>query len=92
MFEIVGLYLKNLDTVVEELEPILSSIAIDNTVIVLVCNFGQSELLVNFVCSSHARGFDISNVIVFSTDQETHDLAQGLGLASYFDHRVRAHI
>jgi hypothetical protein len=83
-------YLQNVDVVLAELKVILADIAIGNRVIVMVCNFGQSELLINFCCSAHARGFDISNVIVFPTDQATDDLARGLGLATYFDHRVRA--
>ena len=89
MMELLSLYLKNLEDVKAELSEILKRIAVDNTVIVMVCNFGQSELLVNFVCAAHARGFDISNVIVFTTDQETDDLARGLGLTTYYDHRVR---
>ena len=89
MFDLLKLYLKNMNDVKAELKVILERIAIDNTVIVMVCNFGQSELLINFVCSAHSRGFDLSNVIVFTTDQETDDLARGLGLTSYYDHRVR---
>jgi hypothetical protein len=34
----------------------------------------------------------LSNVIVFTTDQEATDLANGMGLATYFDQRVRNHI
>jgi len=82
-------YLANLDDVLAEVDVILKKIATkDNKVIVLVCNFGQSELLMNFVCSAKARGFDLSPVIVFTTDQETTDLAQSLGLATYYDERV----
>ena len=88
MFDLLSLYLKNLPDVTSELEAILKPIAIDNTIIVMTCNFGQSELLINFVCSAHARGFNISNVVVFTTDKETDDLARGLGLNTYFDYRV----
>ena len=56
--------------------------------IVMVCNFGQSELLLNFACSSKAKGLDISNVLVFATDEETKELAESVGLAAYFDKRV----
>ena len=42
----------------------------------------------NFVCDAKSKGFDISSVLVFATDQETEDLAKSLGLAAYFDKRV----
>lgn len=82
-------YLSHLDEVLDELRPILEQIAVDNTVVVLVCNFGQSELLLNFVCSARARGFETGRILLFATDVETMDLAQSLGLNVYFDHRVR---
>ena len=55
---------------------------------VLTCNHGQSELLMNFVCSAHARGFDLKNVLVFPTDFETKELAEGMGLATFYDEKV----
>jgi hypothetical protein len=82
-------YLDSIHDVLEDLRPIVEKIAVQNTIIVMVCNFGQSELLMNFVCSAKARGFDISNILVFATDQETLDLAHSIGLAAYFDERVR---
>ena len=42
----------------------------------------------NFVCSAKARGLDISSVLLFATDQETKDLAEGLGLAAFYDETV----
>jgi hypothetical protein len=83
-------YLESINDVLDDLEPILDKIAVENTVIVMVCNFGQAELLMNFVCSAKARGFDISNILVFATDQETLDLATSIGLTAYFDERVRS--
>jgi hypothetical protein len=82
-------YLESIDDVMADLKPIVEKIAVKNTIIVMVCNFGQAELLMNFVCSAKARGFDISNILVFSTDQETTDLAESIGLTAYFDERVR---
>jgi hypothetical protein len=82
-------YLDTINEVLDDLEPILNKIAVKKTVIVMVCNFGQAELLMNFVCSAKARGFDISNILVFATDQETLDLAESIGLTAYFDKRVR---
>ena len=35
------------------------------TVIVMTCNRGQSELLMDFACSARARGLDLQNVVVF---------------------------
>jgi hypothetical protein len=46
------------------------------------------ELLVNFACSAQARGFDLGHVLVFPTDKETKELAEGLGLATYYDEKV----
>lgn len=54
----------------------------------MVCNHGQSELLMNFVCSANARNLDLSTVLVFATDEETKDIAEGLGLAAFFDKTV----
>jgi len=38
--------------------------------------------------SSRAKGLDISNVLVFATDEESKELAESVGLAAYFDKRV----
>lgn len=81
-------FLQNVDSVLEDLEPILKRIARNNAVIVLTCNHGQSSLLVNFACSARRRGFDLGNILVFPTDKETEELAQGLGLTTYYDEKV----
>lgn len=78
-------YFDTLDDVIAELTPIVEKIAIDNTIVVMVCNFGQSQLLVNFACSAKAKGIDISNVLVFATDEETKDLAESAGLTVFFE-------
>jgi hypothetical protein len=88
-WDMLRLYLDSINNVLEDLKPIVEKIAVKNTVIVMVCNFGQAELLMNFVCSAKARGHDISNILVFATDQETLDLAESVGLTAYFDQRVR---
>jgi hypothetical protein len=82
-------FLGSMEEVLAELKPILERVAVDNTVIVLVCNFGQSELLLNFICSAKSRGFDLGRVILFATDEETKELAEAHGIAAYYDHRVR---
>ncbi len=88
-WQLLQKYFRNLDQTIKELDPIVQKININKTVIVMVCNFGQSELLVNFACSSKSRGFDISNILLFATDKETLELAKSLGMAAYFDERVR---
>jgi hypothetical protein len=84
-FRMLKTYLDSQDEVLAELKAILERIAIDKTVIVMVCNFGQSELLLNFLCQARQRQFDLSNLIVFATDQETHDMVTGMGVTAYFD-------
>jgi hypothetical protein len=85
-------YFATVDEVLAELRPILERIARQNTVIVMVCNYGQSELLMNFVCAAQRRNLDLSNIIVFTTDEETTDIATALGLATYYDTRVRGSV
>ena len=46
----------------------------------------------NFACSSQARGLDISQVLVFATDMETHELAKSLNMTSFYDEKVRLHL
>jgi len=82
--EIMLTYLSNLPDIKKELGAILKRIAIDNTVIVSTVNKGQSELLMNFVCSSKSRGFDLKNLILFPTDEYSRDLAKGLGIETYY--------
>ncbi len=88
-WETLRTYLNNIDDVLKELKPIAESVAKDNTIIVLTCNMGQSELLLNFVCNAKAKGLDVGNILVFPTDEETKELAEGLGLTTFHDERVR---
>ncbi len=82
-------YLDTLDDVISRLSPVAKKVAKDNTIIVMTCNMGQSELLMNFVCNAKSRGFGLDNILVFPTDQETKELAEGLGLATFYDEKVR---
>lgn len=89
-FDIVRTYLENVDSVLKDLKKILQAhkvVGSDNTVIVMTVNQGQSELLSNFICSAKRRGFDISSVLVFPTDVESKTLAEGLGVATYYDEK-----
>jgi len=83
-------FLQNVDTVLDDLRPILDKVAKDNSVVIMTCNMGQAALLMNFACSAKRRGFDLGNVLIFPSDVETRDLAEGLGLTTYYDEKVRA--
>jgi len=87
-FKMLKTYLETLDDVTSELEPILKSVASkENNVIIMTCNFGQSELLINFMCNAKNKNLDTSNILLFPTDEDTHKLAESLGLKSYLDKR-----
>ena len=89
-FDIVRTYLENVDSVLKDLKKLLHDrnvVKSDNAVIVMTVNQGQSELLTNFICSAKRRGFDISSVLVFPTDIESKTLAEGLGVATYYDEK-----
>lgn len=94
-WKILSPYLNSIEGVLEELGPIAESVASSNqhnTIIVMVCNFGHSEMLMNFVCNAHAKGDEtqaaLSSVLVFATDIETHKLAQSLGMKSFYSETV----
>ena len=81
---------KRLKVVLEELTGVPSSYqARDNVtrpaVIVMVCNLGQADLLINFCCNARAKSLDLSKILVFCTDAETLEIAQGLGLFAFYD-------
>lgn len=78
-------YLDTLEGVLTELKPYVEKVAKNGTVVVLVCNHGQSELLTNFICAARTRNLDLSSVLVFATDEETKELVEGLGLTAFFD-------
>jgi hypothetical protein len=82
-------YLENESSTLEWLRPILKRVAIDNTIIVLMCNRGQADLLTNFACANRARGLSLEGIVVFCTDQATYDIATTLGMTVYYDKKVR---
>ena len=89
-WQLLEKYFNGIDASLADLKPLVEKVATaDKTVIVMVCNFGQSELLVNFVCAARSRNLDISPVLVFATDKETKELAENLGLTAFYDERVR---
>ncbi|KAL7580269.1 hypothetical protein ACA910_013003 [Epithemia clementina (nom. ined.)] len=75
-------YLNLMDDALKTLDPLAKKAAVDNSIVVQVCNFGQSELLLNFLCSAKRRGLDTSSILVFATDQETYDLVNQMGNAN----------
>lgn len=87
-WEILSNYFATYDDVLAELKPLVEKVATPKkTVTVMVCNFGQSELLVNFACAAKSREMDLSSILVFATDEETKALAESLGLTAYYDER-----
>ncbi|KAL3793475.1 LOW QUALITY PROTEIN: hypothetical protein ACHAW5_001650 [Stephanodiscus triporus] len=60
------------------------------TVIILTCNLGQSELLLNFACSARARGFDLKNVVVFLRIDER--VGGGYGTCDIYEEKLMASI
>ncbi len=86
--EILLNYLTNFDEIQGKLAMILYEVAKNNSVIVSTVNEGQSELLINFVCSARSRGLDISNLIVFPTDLYSKNLAEEMGLATFYSEEV----
>ena len=86
--QMLNRFLNTQDQMKLELKEKLERIAIDNIVIVMTTNFGQSELLTNFVCAANAKGFDISNVLVFATDPRAANVSEGLGLETFYDEEV----
>lgn len=87
-WDILQTYLSTLDTVLAQLKPLAEKVAVKNTIVVMVCNHGQSELMMNFACAARARGLDTSHVLVFATDEETKELAEGIGLTAFYDETV----
>lgn len=87
-WDVLKKYFESIDRTIEKLKPLTELTAKDNTIVVMTCNMGQSELLVNFVCNSKAKGLPIDNVLVFPTDEETKKLAEGLGLTTYYHEEV----
>jgi hypothetical protein len=56
----------------------------ESAIIVMVSNFGQAEILFNFVCAAHKIEYDLSKVLLFAMDNETNNFAKQLGLATFY--------
>jgi len=81
-------YLESASSALKSLKALLKQVSVDNTVVVMVCNLGQADLLTNFACANKARGLSLESALVFCTDQETCDIATGLGMVAYYDKSV----
>ena len=89
LWEFLLSYLSRIEELKSRLKPILEGIAINNTVVVMTCNLGQADMLLNFACHSRATGMDVKNVLVFATDEETIKIAKGSGFTTFYDEKVR---
>lgn len=57
----------------------------ENTIVIILCNHGHSEILMNFVCNARRRGLDLKPILIFAIDPETKELAEGMGLTAFYD-------
>ena len=77
-YSVLQAYLAQLPSLLEQVRPLAASASeAHGVVVILVCNWGQSELLANFACSSST---DRASILVFCTDTDTYELATKLGL------------
>jgi len=94
-WERLGTYLGHFDDMTGRLKVLIEGMVgkpdgANNAVVVMTSNMGQSTLLVNFVCKAKADGIDLRNVLVFATDIQTKDIAEGLGLSVFYDEKIFA--
>ena len=71
-------YLSNYKTYLSQTP--LNTMDKSKILVVMVCNEGMIELLLNWYCGVSRLGFDTSNVIIFATDEKSRDTAKSLGL------------
>lgn len=87
-------YLQNHDRIIGELKTFFRGVLQTSpnkrsrTLVVLTCNKGQSMLFRNFVCNARAKGLDISQVVLFATDEYTLKLSQDLGIPAWYDESI----
>ena len=86
-------FLTHLDDALHTLKPMVeravaSSSRRNTAVVVMTCNAGYLPLLLNFVCASRARALDLSQLLVFATDQASYDAASSWGLTVFFTETI----
>ena len=95
-FDILQNYLGLMKEGLQEIEALVKEdrlVPIDRgngkgVITVMVCNFGQSEIIMNFACNAKAKGLDLSSILVFAADKEAYDLATSLGLTGYYNEKL----
>ncbi|KAL3905632.1 MAG: hypothetical protein SGARI_004364 [Bacillariaceae sp.] len=91
--QILSDYVQELPHAQQRLRALLNNTDDDDTKniphIVMTCNKGQSELLVNLVCSAKSRNLPLDRIILFATDAATLSLCQELQLPyCYHDEKL----
>jgi hypothetical protein len=84
-WEFLRTYTADLQSMLQELRPLAEKVAINNTIIVMFSNFGQSELIINFGCSARNRNLNLSQVLFFATDLPTKELVESLGMTGFYN-------
>ena len=92
-------YLSVLDEGLKDLKPIAEKVSarssssrgqftqhVKGSLIVMVSNFGNSDLLINFCCAAKRVGVDIGKILMFATDVQTAELAESLGFGGVYHH------
>lgn len=80
--QLVSNYSSYLSTTLENLKPIADSLSESaKPIVVMVCNEGHAELLLNFICASRNVGVDLSKYLVFATDENTEMMVKSWGLS-----------
>jgi hypothetical protein len=69
-----------------------AAVGTGGVVVGLTCNWGQAELLTNFVCAARARNLSLTHVLVFALDADTAELCTQLGIASYYNADLFGHM
>ena len=101
-------FLTNYDETWQALKPIAEKVALaggrgdpseakegesKGAITVMVSSYGHAQLLLNFVCAARSVGFNLDNVLLFAMDQGTQDMAEKIGLASFYPkHLFDGHI
>lgn len=92
----LGHYLSHLHDALEQLRPLATKVSqsgvLLDTVVLLVCNVGHAELLLNFYCAAQSVGVDLGDFLVVAIDESIVELSQSLGLAVFYHKPLLEHI
>ena len=77
-------YLAHFTTTIDQIRPLARTTvhSSSNTIIVMVCNWGHVELVLNWLCGARARGLTASlrHTLIWATDAKTRDTLTAAGL------------